>query len=214
VPVRYRSAEEDSARWDAFRFRAGDVVISTRSKHGTTWMQMICALLVFGTANLPAPLPALSPWLDWTVRPLDQVLADLEVQRHRRFVKTHTPLDGLPLDPQAYHVVIARHPLDAAVSLYHQGANIDRERVAALTGEPVREGPPRPPVAHWLADWSLRDDPPAEFLDEPPGVLHHLADAWARRHEPNVVLMHYDDLLADLAGSMRALAGHRASSTC
>jgi aryl sulfotransferase len=206
VPVRYRSGEEDSARWDGFRFRDGDIVISTRSKHGTTWMQMICALLVLGTPELPAPLPELSPWLDWTVRPLDQVLAGLQAQRHRRFVKTHTPLDGIPLDPRAHYVVVARHPLDAAVSLYHQGANIDRDRVAELTGQPAQERPPRPPVAQWLADWSLRDDPAAEFLDEPPGVLHHLADAWARRDQPNVVLVHYDDLLDDLAGSMRALA--------
>ena len=32
------------------------------------------------------------------------------------------------------------------------------------------------------------------------------ADAWARRDEPNVVLVHYDDLFADLEGEMRRLA--------
>ncbi len=36
--------------------------------------------------------------------------------------------------------------------------------------------------------------------------MRHLADAWARRGEPNVVLVHYDDLLADLEGQMRRLA--------
>jgi hypothetical protein len=35
----------------------------------------------------------------------------------------------------------------------------------------------------------------------------HLSDAWARRHGPNVVLVHYDDLLTDLDGSMRRLSG-------
>ena len=34
----------------------------------------------------------------------------------------------------------------------------------------------------------------------------HLSDAWGRRHDPNVVLLHYDDLLADLDGAMRRLA--------
>ena len=48
---------------------------------------------------------------------------------HRRFVKTHTPLDGIPLDPRATYIVVARHPLDMAVSLYHQGDNLDRERI-------------------------------------------------------------------------------------
>jgi aryl sulfotransferase len=56
VPVRYWSVEQDSARWSAFAHRPGDVVISIRSKHGTTWMQMICALLIFQSAELPAPL--------------------------------------------------------------------------------------------------------------------------------------------------------------
>jgi aryl sulfotransferase len=61
VPVRYQSSDEDSARWLGFEFRPGDIVISTRSKSGTTWVQMICALLVFRTAELPAPLADLSP---------------------------------------------------------------------------------------------------------------------------------------------------------
>ena len=56
-PIRYRSDDEDSARWEEFRFRDGDIVISTRSKSGTTWMQMICALLVFQTPDLPARWP-------------------------------------------------------------------------------------------------------------------------------------------------------------
>jgi len=43
TPFRYRSSDEDSARWLGFPFRDGDIVISTRSKTGTTWVQMICA---------------------------------------------------------------------------------------------------------------------------------------------------------------------------
>ena len=54
APIRYRSDEEDSGRWSGFPFRDGDIVISTRSKSGTTWMQMICALLIFQTGNCPA----------------------------------------------------------------------------------------------------------------------------------------------------------------
>src|SRR3954462_4244239 len=91
-PVRYLSRDEDSGRWLGFEFRPGDIVISTRSKSGTTWMQMICALLVFQTPELPAPLARVSPWLDWIGEPLDAVVARLDAQPHRRFVKTHTPL--------------------------------------------------------------------------------------------------------------------------
>jgi len=214
-PVRYRSADEDSGRWRGFPFRAGDIVISTRSKSGTTWVQMVCALLVFQRPDLPAPLAELSPWLDWLGEPLDRVLARLERQRHRRFVKTHTPLDGVPLDRRATYVVVARHPLDMAVSLHHQGDNLDRARIAELTGgappgsppTPRPSAPPRPDLHDWLVAWTRATPSHLDQMDSLPGVLWHLADAWARRHEDNVVLVHYDDLVDDLEGEMRRLAG-------
>nr|WP_240942776.1 sulfotransferase domain-containing protein [Planosporangium thailandense] len=191
-----------------FPFRPGDIVISTRSKSGTTWMQMICALLVFGSPDLPAPLAELSPWLDWLITPRDEVFARLTAQQHRRFIKTHTPLDGIPLDARATYIVVARHPLDMAVSLYHQGDNLDHERIRQLTGQPEPAAPTRPrqPLHEWLASWIDRDVDPRQELDSLPGVMWHLSDAWARRGAENVVLVHYDDLSADLEGEMRRLA--------
>jgi aryl sulfotransferase len=208
TPVRYRSNDEDSARWVGFPLRQGDIVISTRSKSGTTWMQMVAALLVFQTPDLPRPLAELSPWLDWLVAPRDEVYARLAAQQHRRFLKTHTPLDGIVLDARATYIVVARHPLDAAVSLYHQGNNLDRGRMRELLGTPAPAGPapPRPTVHEWLTAWIESAARPEDDLDSLPGVLWHLSDAWARRGEPNVVLVHYDDLVADLEGEMRRLA--------
>jgi aryl sulfotransferase len=254
--MRYTSPDEDSGRWDGFPFRDGDIVISTRSKSGTTWMQMICALLIFRTPDLPAPLSHLSPWLDWLIQPRDEVIARLEVQQHRRFIKTHTPLDGIPLDDRATYIVVARHPLDMAVSLYHQSANLNRSRMAELinstesgpeaaqttpgprtaaptpspataaptpspataapttpspatertTAGPARPTDTRPSVVEALRRWIDRDIAPAESLDSLPGVMWHLSDAWHRRQRPNILLVHYADLAADLAGEMRRLA--------
>jgi hypothetical protein len=208
--MRYRSSDEDSARWDGFPFRPGDIVISTRSKSGTTWAQMICALVVFQTPDLPAPLSSLSPWLDWLINPRDEVVARLEAQQHRRFIKTHTPLDGLPLDPRATFLVVGRHPLDMAVSLFHQSENLNRERLAELTGAPPPTSAPQrsqPRSMHdSLVSWIDSQAKPADELDSLPGVLWHLSDAWLRRHDANVMLLHYADLLADLEGSMRAIA--------
>jgi hypothetical protein len=204
---RYLSDVDDSARWEGFGFRSGDIVISTRSKSGTTWMQMICALLVLGTPDLPAPLSTLSPWLDHKVEPLEAVLARLEAQQHRRFVKTHTPLDGLPVDARATYVVVGRHPLDMAVSLYHQGENLDRARIAELTGVPARPAPPRPSAHDWLVEWTREETTALERPDSLVGVLHHASDAWTRtRTTSNVVLVHYADLVDDLPGQMRLLA--------
>ncbi|MDQ1696066.1 MAG: hypothetical protein QOJ03_1419, partial [Frankiaceae bacterium] len=89
---RYRSVVADSIRWEGFTFRPGDIVVSTPPKCGTTWMQRLCALLVFDSVELPAPISILSPWLDMLLAPLDDVLARLDAQQHRRFIKTHTPL--------------------------------------------------------------------------------------------------------------------------
>ncbi|MGB6582293.1 MAG: sulfotransferase domain-containing protein [Streptosporangiaceae bacterium] len=209
IPFRYQSPDEDSARWLGFPFRDGDIVISTRSKTGTTWVQMICALLIFQTPALPAPLAQLSPWLDHLIVPRDEVYAQLAAQEHRRFIKTHTPLDGVPLDPRATYIVTARHPLDMFVSLYHQSDNIDYERLRQLTGQPEPAEPPRPrtPLHDRLLRWIADDDDPREHPDSLPGLMWHLSDAWVRRHEPNVLLVHYNDLLADLDGQMRRFAG-------
>jgi aryl sulfotransferase len=206
---RYQSPDEDSARWLGFPFRDGDIVISTRSKTGTTWVQMICALLIFQAPELPAPLAELSPWLDHLIEPRADVYAQLAAQQHRRFVKTHTPLDGIPLDPRATYIVTARHPLDMFVSLYHQSDNIDRARLRQLTSQPEPTEPPRPrrPLHDRLLQWIADDDDPRAYPDSLPGLLSHLSDAWARRDAPNVLLVHYADLSADLEGQMRHLAG-------
>ena len=207
TPSRYVD-DGDSARWLDFEFRDRDIVISTRTKSGTTWVQMICALLIFDTPDLPRPLPELSPWLDWLVLPNDDVFADLEAQTHRRFIKTHTPLDGLPSDDRVTYIVVGRHPLDALASLYHQIHNINRERLAELTGEPDLARPRElPPLDEWLTDWIESEQTAQEDLDSFDGMFHHLNDAWSRRDEPNVVLVPYADLLHDLHGEMKRIAG-------
>ena len=43
-------------------------------------------------------------------------------------------------------------------------------------------------------------------LDLAPRHHGHLSEAWTRRADPNVMLVHYDDLLSDLEGQMRRLA--------
>jgi aryl sulfotransferase len=204
---RYTSPDENSARWRDFPFRPGDIVVSTRSKSGTTWVQMICLLLVFGRSELPDRLGRLSPWLDWLVEPEEDVLARLAAQTHRRVIKTHTPLDGVPLHPRATYIVVGRHPLDMAVSLYHHSGNIDRRRMAELTGHPEKGRPSLPSLHEWLLHFVDWEGDPRTRLDTLPGTMLHLSDAWGRRHDPNVVLVHYDDLVTDLDGSMRRLAG-------
>src|SRR5205823_8225322 len=113
---RYRTIVMDSARWWGFEFRPGDIVISTPPKCGTTWTQMLCALLIFDSTDFYAPLSEISPWLDMQLYDPEQVARSLAEQRHRRFIKTHTPLDGLPYDERVTYVCVGRDPRDVFVS--------------------------------------------------------------------------------------------------
>ncbi len=213
---RYRSVVADSGRWDGFAFRPGDVVISTPSKCGTTWTQMLCALLIFDGPAFPAPLGEVSPWLDMCNQPHADVTAAFAAQEHRRFIKTHTPLDGLPLHPDVTYLVVGRDPRDVAVSFEHHAANLDWEHFLELRAAAVGNGD----LAGFPEGPAPSEDPAERFrtfvTDETKGgggpptlatMLHHLDTGWRRRREANVALFHYADLTADLAGELRRLAG-------
>jgi hypothetical protein len=214
--MRYRTLVADSARWEGFEFRDGDIIISTPPKCGTTWTQMICALLIFQTADLNRPLDQISPWLDQNTKSRDEVFADLAAQDHRRFIKSHTPLDGLPWDERVTYVAVGRDPRDVAISMAHHFDNMDfgaflalidsavgLDKLADVMSEP--EPPPTTPIDRFWA-WVDDDTPLGRTLGGLAGTLHHLSTFWQARERPNVVLLHYGELKADLVGQMRRLA--------
>ena len=212
--VTYRGVMVDSERWERFEHRPGDIVISTPPKSGTTWTQMLCALMIFDGPTLPAKLDALSPWLDMRIRSEDEVFAIYDRQTHRRFIKTHTPLDGLPLRDDVRYVVVGRDPRDVMVSWEHHMENMDlavlfqsRADAVGLDDLVDHEPPPPPDPDPFVrfrdfvdAQWS-----PAELVSLP-NVLHHLDTGWAHRGDANVGLFHFLDYQRDLVGEMARLA--------
>lgn len=215
----YKSVLHDSARWDDFEFRPGDIVISTPPKCGTTWMQKICSLLIFQNPRIETPLAITSPWLDMLTKPKAEVFAQLAAQQHRRFIKTHTPLDGIPFNDRVTYICVGRDPRDVAISMFNHMANIDFEvfmealhRVAVMEGADRPNVPPPPPPSlpptaelffwHWLDDPTPATDIPSSLLS----TLHHFEAALSARLRPNVVVMHYGDLKTDLEAEMRHLA--------
>jgi len=210
----YEGAFADSRRWLRFAFRPDDVVITTPSKCGTSWMQTIVAMLVLDSPELDVPISRLSPWLDMRTEREEEVFDRLERQTHRRFIKTHTPLDGIPRADGVTYIAVIRHPLDVALSDLDHAENMSSDRAVALLTE-----------AGGLTDLP---SPKADAPDDPAGFLrwfidnenepvgsgpYGLADYcqqvrtyWDARSDPGVVLVHYADLWNDLDGEMRRVA--------
>lgn len=207
----YRNHHLDSTRWDSFRVRDDDIVVTTAYKAGTTWTQRIVAALVLGPVPLYAPFTQLSPWIDARFQgPVEPILEVAEAQRHRRFFKSHLAADGLRFFTEAKYVVVGRDTRDVFMSLFnHYSAYTDL--MMQLLNDDARPGPefPRAPATprelwpRWIREgW---------FEWEPDGWPywshhHHLSTWWALRDLPNVLFVHFGDLKADPQAEIQRIA--------
>ncbi len=192
----------DSTIWNDFRFRDSDVVIVTWAKSGTTWMQQIVSQLIFGGAE-GINVAEMSPWVDFRLGAAGR-LALLEAQTHRRFLKTHLPVEALGISPKPKYIYLGRDGRDAVWSHHNHFRTLKAERLEAINDDPGRVGPPieRPPesVREYFRTWLERDGYPLWPF------WSHVRSWWAIRDLPNVKLLHFNDLKGDLAGSIRSIA--------
>ncbi len=191
----YTDAVSDSSRWDAFVPRVGDIVVSTPPKSGTTWTQGILAMLIAGDPEVDAQTSMKSPWIDINIRDLDEVMARLAAQQHRRQVKTHTPFDGIPFWPQIRYVTVYRHPIDVHFSYGKHLANMARD-----VGQAPLSDNPSDSFREFLAD-----DVNHEGLGS---ILDHYRCTLAREPRENLIRLHYADMLRDLPAAVASLAAH------
>ncbi len=193
----------DSTIWNEVAFRDDDIIIGTYAKSGTTWVQQIVSQLIFnGQAGLP--VAEMSPWLDLRVPPKHIKLAEIEKQTHRRFLKTHLPVDALVFSPRAKYIYIGRDGRDVVWSFYNHHVNANEVWYSALNDTPGRVGPPieRPPadVREYWRDWMDRDGYPFWSFWE------NLRTWYGIRTLPNVLLVHFTSLKRDMPGQMRRIA--------
>lgn len=176
-------------------------------------MQTIVGMLLLDRVDLGAPISTLSPWLDMLIRTDDEVFGLLDPQTHRRFIKTHTPLDGLPRHDEVTHISLIRHPLDVALSNADHFENERAERAIELRTQAA--GPPDLPGQELPFDdhasylrWFIDNDV-APTGSGPYGLADYceqIRTYWDAREAPNVHLFHYADLWADRDGEMRRVA--------
>jgi aryl sulfotransferase len=193
----------DSTIWNDFDFRDDDIVIATYAKSGTTWVQQIVAQLLFDGAE-GLETAEMSPWMDLRVPPKEVKLPMVEAQTHRRFLKTHLPVDALVFSEKAKYLYIARDGRDVVWSMFNHHANANEFWYDALNNTPGRAGPPieRPPesVEQYFEDWLDQDGYPWWPFWE------NIASWWAIRDLPNVRLVHFNNLKRDMPAEIRSLA--------
>lgn len=207
----YQNHHLDSTRWNWFVARPDDIVIATSYKAGTTLMQTIIGNLLFPDGELPGPASSISPWLDMRIIPLELMLGQLEAQTHRRSIKTHLPLDGLPYYPDVKYICVSRDPRDVFMSLLNHWGSHTEEFYTLMNGVIGRVGDPFPHFSgdvkaiwrDWITkswfDWEIGGYPYWSHLS-------HALTYWKYRHLPNIYMIHFNDLLADLDGEMRKIA--------
>jgi aryl sulfotransferase len=194
----------DSTVWNDFVFRDDDIVIANYSKGGSTWMQQIVAQLVFDGAD-DLSLRELTWWVDMRVPPKEVKLAKLEAQQHRRFVKTHLPLDALVFSPRAKYIYIGRDGRDVAWSMFNHHINANQGWYDSVNDPPGRVGPPLgPPTTddpvQYFRDWLDNDGRPFwSFWD-------NVSTWWPARVLPNVHLVHFHELKSDMEAVIRRVA--------
>ena len=212
----YQNHILDSTRWNRYKPRPTDIIIATSYKSGTTWTQEIVRQLIFQGQETPAQqavgLWDVSPWLECRFVPFDECMAKLEAQEHRRFIKSHLALDGLPFYPQVKYVVVCRDARDVFMSYWNHCANFTPDFVAFVNSLPGRVGSEMPDVPQDIHEfwqtWITRGWFPWESEGYPSwGNLHHTKTWWEYRHLPNILFVHYADLLADLPGEIQRIAG-------
>ena len=193
----------DSTIWNNFNFRDDDIIISTYAKSGTTWVQQIIAQLLFNGAD-DLKVAEMSPWMDLRIPPKEIKLKVVEQQSHRRFLKTHLPVDALVFSEKAKYIYIGRDGRDVIWSFYNHHLNANDAWYEALNNTPGRVGlpitPPTSSISDYYHEWLDKDGYPLWSFWE------NVRTWWAIRNLPNVHFVHFANLKANMPEEIRRIA--------
>lgn len=156
-----------------------DVFIVTPPKCGTTWMQQIVhGLRTRGSMDFDE-ITRVVPWINMAYdMGIDLYAAQVA---HPRAFKTHSTLAEVPKGGR--YIVVVRDPKDALVSDYYfmQGMFFEKGSIS-------------------LAEYAH------EFFIPSRDVHKHLLAFWDRRNDEDVLALCYENMKADLAGTIGRVA--------
>ena len=167
----------------AFKPDPTDIILSPYAKCGTTWLQQIThGLRTRGSMDFDE-INSVVPWIEIAF----DVGWDLEAAQVAapRLYKSHVSWHDIPRGCR--YICSFRHPHDALVSFYRffEGWLFEPGTIPLDT------------LAHWR--W------PRETVDVQ-GYWYHLISWWEQRHNPDVLLLCYEDMKADLPSAVKKIA--------
>ncbi|CAH0554474.1 unnamed protein product [Brassicogethes aeneus] len=188
----------------SFDVREDDIWLISFPRTGSTWCQEMIWLLGndldFKSAQtLPqqirAPLLELSSLMFQhkdvlqKLFPFNDTVEFVDKMKSPRFIKSHLPLDLLPtqLDKVKPKIICTmRNPKDMIISFYHYC------RIFHDLSIPLED----------FCDLFLDDSTPMG------SVWSHYLGFWNKRHDENILVLKYEDMKKDSAGTIRQIAEH------
>lgn len=193
----------DSTLWAVVSPRPSDVVVCNWAKSGATWTQQIC-LQILSRGDAEAELLKLSMWPEWQTSSPEWLAGFTEAMADPRLFKSHLPADAMPIWPEVRYVYVGRDARDVVLSLHAHHSNISDGFYEAVNGSdkprPFDYPRPDPDIRAYLDRWLTEDGYPYWPF------WSHVRSWWDIRKASNVLLLHYQDLKADLAGEARWIA--------
>jgi hypothetical protein len=166
----------------AFAPRPTDVILSPFGKCGTTWLQQIVhSLRTRGDLDFD-DISRVVPWIETS--PDLGLDLDAPQRAEPRAFKSHLPWTAVPKGGR--YIVSLRDPRDALVSMYR-----------------FLEGWFFEPGTIGIEEFARR-----RFMNREKGMDYwtHLVSWWEQRENPDVLLLTYEGMKADLPGTVRRVA--------
>jgi hypothetical protein len=166
----------------SYRPRPTDVVITPYAKCGTTWLQQIFhTLRTRGDFDFD-DISRVVPWIE--MAEVAGVPLETPQKAEPRGFKSHLGYDAVPKG--ARYIVAFREPKDALVSMYRfmEGWFLEPGAV---------------PIEAFAQMWLGRTAGGGD-------IWNHLLSWWAQRDNPDVLILSYEQMSADPAGTVRKVA--------